>query len=371
MFGRCWNALMMRCVGLLALLAAVVHAQSLDSTLELSAYSVRCTLPFAAAAGRSGAVRSGVWSLTNYSTSDIYSFELAVPAIAEQSPQPNAVSVRYGDSGYVLIAVVPTFLGTQEVIRRVLEVHQIRRERGAAPPVLMTYNAQRMMGLVPAEEVALELRDTVRHDSIFTLLTVGSRGRDLVVLILRSRINPRTAGSWSSDLYTRILASMRIDGLFAHDTTHLVNPTGWRLAVPACWTNKVLTRLGTMPFVPERLDDDTVWNTAVVQLPAVQIEYFVTAVNLSDTALVDYAEHVARRQALEPVAAYSRLQWQGVRGYWYRALTVRRGDVVQTTYGVFPLRGKLGVVRLTAWQRDMPLVDNVLDQILAAWQLRL
>ncbi|MCS7000342.1 MAG: hypothetical protein RML15_06630 [Bacteroidota bacterium] len=342
--------------------AGAIQALSRDTTVILEAADIRCTLP------QASTVTIGRWSMAQYSTADIYSTQLNVPKPSFSSDSPNALSVTYGDSLHVFLAVVPEFMSTSDFLARILDLQLLAQSTRRNAPILLTYQAQRMIGLVPAEEITLELRDTTRKDSLFTLVTFASRGRDVALLVLRSRTSPRIEGSGPEQFYRRLLASVEMDRALTRDTAHLHNPIGWYIAVPLAWKNKLTTRLSTMPFVPPSATEDTIWNTAVIQLPTVQIEYYVTATSYSDTALVDFAAHIAQRGGFEQVQVPTTHYPSGA-GVWYRTSSPRRGDIVETRYGIFPANGWLAIIRLTAWQRDMPHLERFLPILVAALRL--
>lgn len=346
------------------LLIAVAVSNAGDTTVVLEAADIQCTLPLPAS------IQSGTWSMADYSSADLYSFRLDVPQ-PRSSENATAVSATYGAWLHVFIAAVPEFLNSAELLGRLMDLQQMRRTTRGDAPLMMTYSAQRMLGAAPADEIAIEVRDTAAKDSLFTLITFANRGKDVVLVVLRSSVNPRLEGSESGQFYRRLLRSFIMKRLFTHDTAHFVNPTGWRLAVPFAWKNKVTTRLGTMPFVPSGDGDDTVWNTLVVQLPLVQIEYFVTTTSLSNTALADYAEHIANKYGMLPLTVSDQCGVAGAKGYWYRTTSPRRGEIVETRYGIFPLAGRLAIVRLTGWEREMMQVDPFLCNFLGLLQIPL
>jgi hypothetical protein len=336
--------------------AVVAESATSDTTVALPAADLRFVL------STGGTLQIGSWSLAEYSTSDVYSYQLDVPRPSTSSSPATALSATYGDWLHVFVAAVPEFLSTTELLGRLLDLQQLRRSGRGNVPVMTTYSAQPMIGLIPAEEIAIELRDTTARDSMFTLVTSAPRGSDVVVVVIRSRLDPRADGSPSAHVYRRLLASVEMEHLFDRDTVHIANPAGWSLAVPAGWKNKVSTRLGSMPIVPPS-DNDTVWNAVVVQLPYVQIEYLVVHRALSDTAVADYAAHIAERQNLQPWTSPNDILLCGESGWWYRTVLPRRGDLVATCYGVYAFGGPVAAIRLTSWEKDMPHVERFLPDI--------
>lgn len=349
---------MYRVVILVVGVAAIVsRSAAQDTTFLLPAVGIRASVPVPTIA------TIGTWSLAHYSSAEIYSTQLTVPVPVASSEPPTAFSATYGDSLHVMVAVVPEFLGSVDLLGRLLDLQQLRRSARGEAPVMVTYTAQKMIGAVPAEEIAIELRDTTNRDSMFTLITAGQRGRDIVVLFLRSRTNPRDGSTWSALAYQQLLASVAMPELFRQDTLHIVHPAGWSIAIPHAWTNKVSTRSGQMPLLPPQTEEDTTWNSVVVQLPAVQIEFFANRVTLGDTAVLDYAAHVAQRQRLEPLSSWTHIPgWQ-----WYRFLAPHRGNTVQTTYGICVQQGHIRALRLTGWERDMPHVEGFLPLVIEAF----
>ncbi|MCX7930675.1 MAG: hypothetical protein N2663_08165 [Chlorobi bacterium] len=333
-----------------------------DTTVELESVGLRLRLP------QPDSLRFGSWSMGQYSTADVYSFRLGVPEPVESSALPNAVSATYGDSLHLFVGVVPEFLTITELFSRLLDMHQLQRSARTDPPVMFTQSRQRMFGAVPVEEAELVLRDTTRSDSILTLIASGKRGSDAVVYILRSRRSVYGQGSWLTRFLATVLASVEFPRLLNADTMHLVHPgQQWQVIVPMAWMNTIVTQSQTMPVVPTTTDDDTVWNTVVVRLPLVQIEYTVVPTTLSDTAITDYTEHISGRYGLESSADLldrrGPIQWR-----WYFARSPRRGDIVQTTYGIAWRQGRVAVIRLTAWASDMPHVERIIATIAGALQ---
>lgn len=339
------------------LVAGAIAAHASDTVVALTHADLYIRIPTPTVLQR------GRWSLAQYSSADIYGLELSVPTPTESADPPTAMSATYGDSLHVFIGAVPEFLSQTDLLARLMDVHQLRRSSRGQAPIMMTYTAQTLIGAAPAEEVALELRDTTAADSLFTFITTARRGHDVVVVILRSRTNGRNATSWSADYYRHLLAAIEMPALLQTDTMHLVHPDGWHVVIPAAWTNRVTTRTSRMPLIPDANTEDTLWNTIVVQLPLLQIEYTAIKSTLSDTAAGDYAEHVAKRQGLEHLPEWS-AEPVLRRWLWFRSLSPRRGDLVQTTYGVTACKGVISAVRLTAWQRDMEHIRQILPIVL-------
>lgn len=345
--------------GIASLILSICSALAADTTVMLSSVDLHVRLP------KPTVMALGSWSLAQYSSADIYSLRLAVPEPITSDQSPTAVAATYGDSLHVMVAAVPEFLGTVDLLGRLLDLQQLRRSTRGHAPVMTTYSAQKMINAVPAEEIAIEMRDTTNRDSMFTLITSAHRGTDVVVLVLRSRTNPRTGDTWSALYYQRLLASVEMPMLFHRDTFHIVHPMGWSVTIPQAWTNKVQTRRGNPVLLPTQQQEDTTWNSVVVQLPLVQIEFFVEPTTLGDTAVLDYAAHVAQRQGLEPIG------WTHIPGWrWYRFLAPRRGETVQTTYGICIQQGRVKALQLTGWQRDVPQIEAILPSLVGAFILK-
>ncbi len=345
--------------GIAGLVLSIVSATAADTTIVLPSADLRIRLP------QPTELTVGSWSLAQYSSADMYSLRVHVPDPLPSDQPPTALGARYGDSLHVFIAAVPEFLGTLDLLSRLLDLQQLRRSARGEAPVMTTYSAQKMIGAVPAEEVAIELLDTTNRDSMFTLITSAHRGANVVVLVVRSRTNPRTSDTWSARYYQRLLASVEMPMLFHRDTLHMVHPMGWSVTIPQAWTNKVQTRRGNPVLLPTQQQEDTTWNSVVVQLPLVQIEFFVEPTTLGDTAVLDYAAHVAQRQGLEPIG------WTHIPGWrWYRFLAPRRGETVQTTYGICIQQGRVKALQLTGWQRDVPQIEAILPSLVGAFILK-
>ncbi|GIV55383.1 MAG: hypothetical protein KatS3mg040_0151 [Candidatus Kapaibacterium sp.] len=351
---------------LLALLvcspACMFSALASDTLVALPVADIRVHLP------HPDTIALGAWSLAHYSTPEMYSFELAVPTVRPTTDAPTALQVRYGDSLAIFIAAVPEFLSTVDLLGRMLDLVQLRRSSNAPAPLMITDATQRLVGLAPAEEISIELRDTTANDSLFTLITSAKRGQDVALVIVRSRNNPRTLGTASNRTYRQILASIAMDNLIHRDTTLLVHPTGWKLGFPKVWMEKVSTTGSTPLFLPDRTDD-SLWNTVAVQLPLVRIDYTVAQYHISDSAMAEVVEHIAERKGLEQWSPPSESRLGKLTGTWYRTLAPRRGDTVQTTYGVFFARGWLATIQLVAWERDMEHVGTILPALVGMLHL--
>ncbi|KXB97107.1 MAG: hypothetical protein AA908_08655 [Chlorobi bacterium NICIL-2] len=344
--------------------ACIFSAVASDTLVALPAADLRVRLP------RPDTIALGTWSLADYSTPEMYSFELAVPNVRPTTAEPTALQMRYGDSLAIFIAAVPEFLTTVDLLGRMLDLVQLRRSSHAPAPLMITDAAQRLLGIAPAEEISIELRDTTANDSLFTLITSAKRGQDVALVIVRSRSNPRTNGTASNRTYRQILATMAMDSLLLRDTTLLEHPAGWMVAFPQVWREKLSTARSVPLFLPDR-SDDTLWNTVTVQLPLVRIDYTVAKYRISDSAMADVVEYLAERKGLEQWSPPSPCRLGKLTGTWYRTLAPRRGDTVQTTYGVFFARGWLATIQLVAWERDMEHVGTILPALVGMLHLPL
>ncbi len=342
--------------------ACIFSALASDTLVALPAADIRVRLP------RPDTIARGTWTLAHYSSPEIFSFEIAVPTVRPTTDEPTALQVRYGDSLAVFLASVPEFLTTVDLLGRLLDIVQLRRSSNAPVPVMITGATQRLVGLAPAEEISIELRDTTTHDSLFTLITSAKRGRDVALIIVRSRSNPQTESTVSNRTYRQILASIAMEHLIHRDTTVLEHPMDWKLAFPTVWTEKVSTTRSVPLFLADRTDD-SLWNTVTVQLPLVRIDYTVARYRISDSAMADVVEHIAERKGLEQWSPPSECRMGKRTGMWYRALSHRRGDTVHTTYGVFFAHGWLATIQLVAWERDMEHVGTILPAMVGMLHL--
>jgi|YNPBryunderm2012_1023409.scaffolds.fasta_scaffold01063_7 hypothetical protein len=332
------------------------YATADDTPITLTAADIRVHLP------RSSALVLGTWSLANYSSSDIYSFDLSVPTVSPSAEAPTAFHARYGDSISILVAAVPEFLGTIDLLGRLLDLQQLRRSRRGSAPTMTTGATQRLVGSVPAEEISIELRDSTTSDSLVTLITSAPRGSDVALIIVRSRTNPRTVGTTCHRIYSQILASITMENVHHRDTSHLRHPHGWSVAIPHAWSTKVSTSRSSSFFLLNG-SEDTLWNTVTVQLPMVRLDYLVAHNPYSDSTLVDVIEHVAARKGLERWSPTGHPRVGTHEGIWYRSLSPRRGDTVQTTYGIFGTRDWIAVIQLIAWERDMAHIERILPEL--------
>lgn len=336
--------------------ACLSSSASRDTLVVLPGADIRVHLP------RPTQVLLGTWSLAYYSSAEIYGFDITVPTVRPTSDEPTAVQARYGDSVSVIIAAVPEFLGTIDLLGRLLDLEQLRRSTRGSTPTMITGATQRLLGAAPASEISIELRDTTTKDSLFTLITSAKRSSDVAIVIVRSRRNPQQDATSSGRIYRQILASMVMENMFHRDTSHLRHPHGWMVSIPHAWANNVSTG-HVWSFFQLDASEDTLWNSVTVQLPLVRVDYIVTHYNASDTAMADVIEHVAERKGLERWSPPGQPRIGKLEGLWYRVRSLRRGDTVQTTYGVFFARGWLAVIQFVAWERDMAHVGSILPDL--------
>ncbi|MFN8366202.1 MAG: hypothetical protein U0Y96_03045 [Candidatus Kapaibacterium sp.] len=317
------------------------------------------------------------FTLSDYVTNEILNVKLRIPELKPSDKFDttwNAVQVECPNGEFATVFGTKGNLGTMQelMIRTEDSRNAIAATRGIKrEDVFLAYTSTEFLGglMAPSADIGTAINST---DSLHTKITITYCDGYTYGIIMRASKTMRVGfPSETNNNYRMIANGFIINSLFLNTTKHQSNKS-WSVRLPDCWTT-IIKKTTPDPFGKtavkvEIAKDTSQWNTIYANLGPSQVEVNIQGniVPLTPEQLHEGMKDVVKYSSEETKKSVSFSESKIISGLQTTHISVvvpRRDDLTRQIIYVAYKNNTQYFVRGICWDRDTPIMENILGEV--------